>query len=74
MCTGCMCFFIFSPFYFQGSFSVSATQETVLIVVSEKRTDPMGGDFNTLYEHVDFRKFENNYTSLHDYGHGFSAT
>lgn len=50
------------------------TLSTILKLSKEKNTDLMVGDFNTPYESVHFRPFEDYFTSFHDYGQGFSAT
>lgn len=50
------------------------TLSTILKLSNEKQTDLMVGDFNTPYESVHFRPFEEYFNSFHNYGQGFSAT
>ncbi|MBA6154060.1 endonuclease/exonuclease/phosphatase family protein [Gelidibacter maritimus] len=50
------------------------TLETVLQLITDKNTDLIVGDFNTPYESVHFRNYEDDYNSFRDYGQGFSAT
>ncbi|HUH28357.1 endonuclease/exonuclease/phosphatase family protein [Gelidibacter sp.] len=50
------------------------TLETVLQLISERKSDLIVGDFNTPYESVHFRNFETDYTSFHEYAQGFTAT
>ena len=50
------------------------TLGSVLELAKKTNTDLMIGDFNTPYESVYFRTYEQHYHSFHDYGQGFSAT
>ena len=50
------------------------TLGTVLELVSQKNTDIMVGDFNTPYESVHFRDYKKEYTSMRNFGQGFTAT
>lgn len=47
---------------------------TALQFASQMNADIIAGDFNTPYESVHFKNYETDYTSLHDYGQGFTAT
>lgn len=50
------------------------TLTSILELALMENADIIVGDFNTPYESVHFRAYEQHYTSFHDYGQGFSAT
>jgi len=58
-----------SPF-----FNKKESLKAILDFAIENNVDFIVGDFNTPYESIHFKNYHKAYNSLHDYGHGFTAT